>query len=171
MGNESALILPIPEVESLVGPLRWRYDRASRLGVPAHMTLLYPFRPPLAIDREIKMIEDLCASIKSIPFSFTEVRRFPATAYLHPDNPEPFTQLIHTLTKMWPDCQPYGGAHRDIIPHLTVADQVDAATLQAVEDAVRPRLPIACVAKQIWLMTSDPSGIWSRITSLPLGGS
>jgi hypothetical protein len=168
MGNESALIIPVPEVESVVGPLRLEYDRAARLGVPAHFTLLYPFRSPQGIDREIKMLQELCASIKLIPFSFTEVRHFPATAYLHPNRPEAFTQIIRTLMKMWPDCQPYGGAFHDIIPHLTVADQVDDETLRAIEDSVRPRLPIECVAREVWLLTSDPAGFWSKQASFPL---
>jgi hypothetical protein len=165
MGNESALIIPVPEVEPVVGPLRFEYDRAARLGVPAHITLLYPFRPPQVIAREIKMLEDLCASMKLIPFSFTEVRRFPATAYLHPDEPEAFAQLIRTLIRMWPDCQPYGGAFRDIVPHLTVADQVDAETLRTVQDSIRPRLPIKCVAREVCLLTSDAAGFWSKKAS------
>jgi 2'-5' RNA ligase len=168
MGNESALIIPVPEVEPLVGPLRLRYDHAARLGVPAHITLLYPFHLPQVIDREIKILEELCASIKLIPFSFTEVRYFPATAYLHPDRPEPFAQIIRTLMKMWPDCQPYGGAFRDIVPHLTVADQVDAETLRAAGDSICPRLPIECVAREICLLTSDPAGVWSKKASFPL---
>ena len=169
MGNESALIIPVPEVAPVVGPLRLKYDRAAHLGVPAHITLLVPFRPPQAIDREIQALQDLCASISSIPFSFTEVRHFPATAYLHPNKPDAFTQIIRTLMKMWPDCQPYGGAFRGIVPHLTVADQVDGETLRAVEDSIRPRLPIECVAREVWLLTSDPAGFWSQKSFLPLG--
>jgi hypothetical protein len=56
MGNESAVIIPIPEVEPIVGPLRLHYDRAAHLGVPAHITLLYPFCPPQTVSAEIKTL-------------------------------------------------------------------------------------------------------------------
>src|SRR5437016_12785835 len=171
MGNESALIIPIPEVEPVVGPLRWQHDEAARLGVPAHITLLYPFCRPQEISGQIKSLQDFCTSIEAFPFSFTEVRRFPATAYLHPDKSETFAQIIRMLMKMWPDCKPYRGAFLEIVPHLTVADRVDMETLSAVEDSLRQHLPIECVAKEICLLTSDDAGIWSTKSSFPLAVS
>jgi 2'-5' RNA ligase len=168
MANESAVIVPIPGVEPIVGPLRRQYDRAARLGVPAHVTLLYPFCPVQAVAGEIDALRNVCASIPAFPFSFTEVRRFPATAYLHPDKSERFAQITRTLAKAWPDYKPYGGAFADIIPHLTIADRVDEETLNAVDNSLRPHLPIKCVAREIWLLTSDDAGMWSRRALFPL---
>jgi hypothetical protein len=42
--NESALV--VPEAEPLVKPFRDRYDPSAAAGVPAHITLLYPFKQP-----------------------------------------------------------------------------------------------------------------------------
>jgi 2'-5' RNA ligase len=168
MANESAVILPIPEVEPVVARLRGKYDPSARLGVPAHVTLLYPFYPPPLPDREITTLQGLCRSIEAFAFSFTEVRRFPATVYLHPDREETFTQITRLFIKTWPDCKPYGGAHADIVPHLTVADRVDAETLSAVEDSLRGQLPIPCVAREVWLLTSNQKGIWSKKAGFPL---
>ena len=168
MGNESAIIVPIPEVEPIVGPIRLKYDGAARLGVPAHITLLYPFRRPQDIDGEIKTLRDFCASIEAFPFSFTEVRRFPSAAYLHPDKSETFAQITRMLVKMWPECKPYGGVFSDIIPHLTVADRVDLETLSAVEVSLRSHLPVECVATEVLLLTSDDSGMWSTKYYFPL---
>jgi 2'-5' RNA ligase len=168
MANESAVIIPIPEVEPIVGPLRLQCDQAAQLGVPAHITLLYPFCPPQAVADEINALRDVCTSIHAFPFSFTEVRRFPATAYLHPDQSERFAQITRTLARAWPDYKPYGGAVAEIIPHLTVADRVNAETLNAVENSVRRYLPIKCAAREIWLLTSDAAGMWSRSALFPL---
>jgi 2'-5' RNA ligase len=162
MSNESAIIVPVPEAEPVVGPLRLQYDMGARLGVPAHITLLYPFRPAQTVVAEIRTLRDACASIEAFPFSFTEVRRFPQTAYLHPDRSETFAQITRMLLGIWPDCKPYNGAFAGITPHLTVADRVDHETLTAVEDSVRPHLPIRCVAREAWLLTSDDAGMWSR---------
>ena len=168
MGNESAVIIPVPEVEPIVASLRSQYDRTARLGVPAHITLLYPFRPPQAISGEIGVLRDICMPIEAFAFSFTEVRRFPATAYLHPDRSETFAQITRTLMERWPDCRPYSGAFADITPHLTVADKVDGETLDAVEAALRSRLPIKCIAQEVWLLTCDAEGMWSRRALFPL---
>ena len=43
---ESALVILVPEAEPLVRPFRHRFDPSAALGVPAHITLLYPFIAP-----------------------------------------------------------------------------------------------------------------------------
>jgi len=167
MGNESALIIPIPEAEPLVGPLRLRYDESARLGVPAHITVLYPFCPIELAFGQKEVLEQMCQSIEAIRFSFTEVRRFSATAYLHPDKSEAFVRIMESFAHRWPDWKPYSGAHTDVVPHLTVADRVDGRTLETVEECLRSQLPINCVATELWLMTSDHLGQWSRRETFP----
>ncbi len=44
--TETALVVPIPEAEEAVAPFRTTLDRAAGLGVPAHVTALYPFPRP-----------------------------------------------------------------------------------------------------------------------------
>jgi 2'-5' RNA ligase len=168
MGNESVLIIPVPEVEPIVGPLRLQYDAGARLGIPAHITLLYPFCPAQAAVHEIETLRELCSAIESFSFAFDEIRRFPTTAYLHPDKSDRFVQIIRTIMKEWPGRQPYGGAFPEIIPHLTVADHADDAAIRVVEESLRVRLPIQCVAKEVWLLTSDGEGKWSRKYHFPL---
>ncbi|HEV3315958.1 MAG TPA: 2'-5' RNA ligase family protein [Candidatus Angelobacter sp.] len=171
MGNESAIIMPIAEVEPIVGKLRLEYDKAARLGVPAHVTLLYPFRPPQAAIGEIEALREFFNSTEPFQFFFTEVRHFPATAYLHPDNSERFIRIIHALLKRWPDCRPYNGAFPDIVPHLTVAHNVGKEILDAVDNSVRQNVPIRCVAREAWLLVSDSTGFWSKQASFLLSAA
>jgi len=49
MAAQSAVLVPVPEAEPAVSRHRARLDRAAAWGVPAHVTILYPFAPPLAI--------------------------------------------------------------------------------------------------------------------------
>ena len=44
-GDETALIVEVPAAEVVVGRHRAWLDRAAALGVPAHVMVLYPFRP------------------------------------------------------------------------------------------------------------------------------
>ena len=50
---ETALLVPVPAAEPAVGQHRARLDEAARDGVPAHITVLYPFLPPAGIDEAL----------------------------------------------------------------------------------------------------------------------
>jgi 2'-5' RNA ligase len=84
--DESAFMILVPEAEPLVGAFRDRYDPSAAAGVPAHITLLYPFKHPDEVDQS--MLDDLSASFKRhVPFQFSlaSIRDFPdAILYLAP---------------------------------------------------------------------------------------
>ena len=42
---ETALVIAVPEAEPLVSDWRAQHDWSAQRGVPAHITLLYPFAP------------------------------------------------------------------------------------------------------------------------------
>lgn len=42
--HESALVMLVPQSEALVRSFRDRYDPSAAEGIPAHITLLYPFK-------------------------------------------------------------------------------------------------------------------------------
>ncbi len=42
--TESALLLICPEAEQAVAAERARFDRAAQDGIPAHFTVIYPFK-------------------------------------------------------------------------------------------------------------------------------
>ena len=50
---ESALVVLVPEAEAVVGRLRHRYDPSAAVGIPAHITLNYPFLPGEPADTEM----------------------------------------------------------------------------------------------------------------------
>lgn len=45
MEPRSAVIVPVPAAEPLVGPLRAELDSHAGIGVPAHVTVMAPFLP------------------------------------------------------------------------------------------------------------------------------
>ena len=51
--GESALIVPV-DVPMAVRRLRDRMDPMATVGVPAHITLLYPFVPPDGVDEGVR---------------------------------------------------------------------------------------------------------------------
>src|SRR5690349_7818979 len=116
---ESALVIVVPEAEPSVAALRVRHDPVAALGMPAHVTLVYPFVAPHRIDAAV--LDGVRAAVATVaPFEFTlaEIRRFPRTAYLAPEPDAPFVALTRSLTNAFPEQQPYGGVHGTIVPHL-----------------------------------------------------
>ena len=162
---ESGIIVPVPEAESLVRELRYEHDPSARLGVPAHITLVFPFAPPEVALREGDNLARVFDGFSRFAFSLVGVDRFPATAYLLLSERQPFVRMTEAIVARWPQYQPYGGLFPERIPHLTVADHVGAQVLTAVEDSLRPRLPVQCLATEAWLMCSAQDGLWRKARS------
>jgi hypothetical protein len=171
--RESALIVPVPEAEDLVGVWRERYDDSARTGVPAHLTLLYPFLPPEDVTPlDLEGLSALFASASATRYELVAVRRFTrGVLYLAPE-PEAFLrELTGRIWALYPQRPPYGGAFDDVIPHLTVAQAADSGVLDTVEASVAPALPIAAHATEAWLMLQDEDGRWRAGHRFPLGSS
>lgn len=167
--NETALVVLVPEAEALVADHRMRYDPAAAVGVPAHVTVLYPFRS-VVDDRAADVVSKLAADVPAFDVEFATLARFPGeVVYLVPDPAAPFRQLTARTVEAFPDCPPYRGAIPDPIPHLTVGDGVDAATAAGLDAAVRPGLPITARVERLTLITQDSTGHWIVARHWPLG--
>jgi 2'-5' RNA ligase len=155
----TALIVVVPEAEPLVGEWRERYDNAS-LGIPAHVTLLFPFVPTdLADDALLDELRALFATQYSFSFSLPRVARFPEVAWLAPVPDAPFRRLTELIVSRYPDYPPYEGIHDEVIPHLTVGVG-DTALQDEIDAALTPRLPIHAEARQVTLLVEDDEGRW-----------
>ncbi|MCU1593083.1 MAG: hypothetical protein JWO12_475 [Frankiales bacterium] len=165
---ESAIILAVPEAEDLVGALRLEGDASARNGVPAHVTLLYPFveDPDVGVVEELRFFFD---HVDGFPLTFRAVGEFPEVVYLAPEQSEEISGLIAALARRWPDHLPYGGlfAVDEVIPHLTVVDTPDAALRARAKAHVERGLPITCRAAEASLWV-DPGGGWERLATFPL---
>jgi 2'-5' RNA ligase len=166
----TALIVVIAEAEPVVGDWRMRYDNAS-LGVPAHVTLLFPFVPAEEADDAIRAeLRELFASQPSFSFSLPRVARFPEVAWLAPEPDEPFRRLTELIFDRYPDYPPYEGIHDEVIPHLTVGVG-DQALQDEIDAALTPSLPIEAEAQEVTLLVEDESGQWSIGHRFPLEAS
>lgn len=136
----SAFVVTVPAIEPLVKNLRNRFDATSKLGAPAHITVLFPFMPPDEITLDVLCLAQAALNtVPSFKFSWNGVGRFPTTAYLVPHPPEPFIALTTALTERFPTYRPYGGAHKTTVPHLTVAHG-EAAHAHAAATELEPQL-------------------------------
>ncbi len=169
--SETGLILPVPEAEPLVRRWRERYDDAARTGVPAHITLLYPFLPPERIgDAEVRRLGELFAGAAPMRFELAAVRRFEGIVYLAPVPDTPMRDLTMRIWELYPETPPYGGAYPQVVPHLTVAQVDETAVLDEVEASLAPGLPITSLASDVWLIVHGAEERWQVSHRFRLGG-
>jgi 2'-5' RNA ligase len=172
MTSESALVVLVPEAERLVETFRKRYDPSAANGLPAHVTILFPFKSPDQLaDEIIATLGELFIKIPAFTVSFVESRRFPDFLYLAPIPSAPFRQLTETVTKVFPDALPYGGEFTEIIPHLTVAQAIDDETMDKIaadfHKVAKGILPIKVRVKTVSLIENS-SGNWQVRTRFAL---
>jgi len=167
---ETALVIAVPEAEPLVSEWRAQYDWSAQRGVPAHITLLYPFAPTEKVDDELLgRLRRLFVAEAAISFELTRVARFPEVAWLAPEPSEPFTALTDLIAARFPDYPPYEGTHDVVIPHLTVAE--GGVELQdQVETALSGHLPIRARANDVAFLFEGDDGLWQEAHRFPLAG-
>jgi 2'-5' RNA ligase superfamily len=164
----SAVVVRIPVPRGLAG-LRRRWDRVAGVGVPPHVTILFPFLPPNRLGPEVRRdLAAIAAAHESFEVTFSRVGRFPGLVYLEPDPSGPFLRLTEAVIARFPGFPPYGGAFDELIPHLTIAESEDAP-LHEIESAVALELPIRHHVTDLEVLVEAPAGRWHRRWRLPLG--
>jgi 2'-5' RNA ligase len=164
----TALIVAVPEAEPLVGEWRAKHDWSAQHGVPAHITLLFPFMPVDDVDEQVlDDLRDLFASQPAFAYRLPRVARFPDVAWLAPEPAEPFKALTELIVSRYPDYPPYEGIHDVVIPHLTVAEG-EPELQDEVDAALTPSLPIEAESREVTMIVEDASGHWHAGERFPL---
>lgn len=151
--------------------MRDRLDPVAAVGVPGHMTLLYPFVRSAHVDeRVLARVAAIASGVAAFPFALNRVQRWPDVVCLLPEPSEPFRLLIVALANAFPDYPPYGGAHAlaDIVPHVTIAQTSVAAELDEVENLLPGLLPVQATCRDVALIAHQAGGRWNSVWSYRL---
>ena len=175
--DESALLVPVPAAEAAVAGHRARLDLSARQGVPAHITVLYPFLPADELtDAVLESVRVLTAGIQAFDFTLDRVGWFGCdVVWLGPRDQAPFRSLTEKAFAAFPSCPPYGGRYDDVVPHLTVGDLGGEDALRQAAAEVSGHLPIATRATEVILMTGPrpdraaQPGQWRTVATFGLG--
>jgi hypothetical protein len=169
--GETALIVTVPEAEPVVAGWRGLFDRSAAEGVPAHVTILYPFLPEHRIDAGVlRDLARLFAAHPTFDLAFPTVARFPGILYLAPaaSAAKPLRTLTHAVAAHWPEAPPYGGRFPDVVPHLTVAQYQAERVLDIIARELRTRLPLTGHTDTVRLFTHDGTH-WNERETFSLG--
>jgi hypothetical protein len=175
-GGRSAIVVPIRLPAGLRAAML-RESASARLGVPAHVTLLFPFVAGRAIGMDIlASVGRVLGGAAVFHVAFREVGRFEpgggapnGVVWLAPDPVAPFLSLIDRLSNAFPDYPPYGGVFDEVIPHLTLADD-DATRMDSNVAEASRHLPFRRRVSDAALLVESADGRWRTRRRFPLGG-
>ncbi|HOT81665.1 MAG TPA: 2'-5' RNA ligase family protein [Microthrixaceae bacterium] len=169
---QSALIMEVPWAEPVVGPWRRAHDAISHRGVPAHITILYPFRAPDVLDDTVNAtLASLAASVPAWDLSLVEVDAFPDAVWLRPEPDDHLHAPADSVWAAFPACPPHGGQFPALRPHVTVGqdpdpERIDLLRRRAAEE-LATMLPVTGRVDGLSLFVSGEAGEWTRCTVFP----
>lgn len=165
----TAVVIVLPDAAPLLDAA-WRIDPALvRPGVPAHVSLLYPFVPESALTgQDEEGLRSLAASFPAAELVLEEVVTAPGFVAVTVPALQPIVDAFHA---QWPGLRPYGGRFgARPAAHVTVAMGADDPTGSAhVRAAVGSLLPLRTRAAAVQLVVLTEEGWRPRLTA-PLGG-
>lgn len=147
----------------------WRIDPALvRRGVPAHVSLLYPFVPESALtDQDEKGVRSLAAGFPATDLLLEEVVTEPGFVAVTVPGLQP---VLDAFRARWPGSRPYGGRFgARPAAHVTVAMGADNPTVASgVRTAIDSLLPLRARAASVQLVVLTEEG-WQPRFTVPLG--
>jgi hypothetical protein len=167
---DSVLAVPVPEADPVVRDIRARLDSSAALGVPAHVTVLYPFLPPEAIDATVlHRLAELFAQTDSFSYEFVETRWFGEDVlWLAPADDTGFRGLTHLVQDTYPNYPAYKAAFAEVTPHLTIGHGHELAMLEEAARQVSNRLPIRGQARAVHLLVEQADGLYQQRATFSL---
>jgi 2'-5' RNA ligase len=168
----SAVVVPIPEAEPRVGALRAALDPSAALGVPTHVTIMFPFVPPARIDEGVLTeLGEVFAAAPAFDVRFSTLGWFSDAVWWVPEPAEPFVALTRAVSTRF-GLLPYEGEHGDdVVPHLTIGHGAPVERMRAAEAEVAAGPPVRAAVRSARLMTgSRAPAPWTTLAELPFGG-
>ncbi|MBN8425696.1 2'-5' RNA ligase family protein [Microbacterium esteraromaticum] len=167
--SRTALIVKGAASHKLV-ELRNRYALDAQLGVPPHLTILFPFVPEAQLDDEcLRLLDEALGRVSSFSYSLVTTGWFgDHVLWLAPQDPTPFIRLTDAVCAAFPSYPPYAGAHDGVVPHLTVGDSADHPQLRRAEREAARMLPLSGAVAAVTLIGEGADGTWRELMEIPL---
>ncbi len=166
----TALILRValpPRLEAL----RMRSVPDAADGLPAHLTVAYPFAEAGSIDDGVvALVRDVVARHAPWTMRLVERRRWPDTVYASIDPDGPAIALQADLATAFPSLPIYGGTIDVFVPHVTVAEGEAADDPDIDADPAWNDLPISIAVSEVELIVRGEDGGWASTRTFPLRG-
>ena len=136
--SESALVI-LTRLPDAIERVRQRYDPAAALGVPPHVTIMYPFLPPAEITGEVRrQLQALAGRQPCFKYSLPGLLEWPDGVRVLAAEPAlPFHALTSAVHERW-GLDPYEGSVplEEIVPHVTLGRELPSAAVRQLVDVL-----------------------------------
>jgi len=164
----TALILRVglpPRLEAL----RMRCVPDAVEGLPAHVTVAYPFAEVGSIDGAVTaMVGEVVARRAPWTMRLVERRRWPDTVYASVEPEAPAIALQADLAAAFPSLPIYGGAIEVFVPHVTIAEGPSADDPTLDTDPGWSELPVTRAISEVELIVRGEDGRWGTTRTFPM---
>ncbi|MEV7525127.1 2'-5' RNA ligase family protein [Streptomyces sp. NPDC091371] len=161
--GQTGLVVKVPEAEPAVRAWRERLDPSAWAGVPAHVTVIFPFLDESRLGAPVhSALAGVLGSHEAFDLRFERSGRLPEALYLVPEPDTPVKRLTAAIVARWPEAPPYGGRFAEVVPHLTVAQNQADEVLEKVEADFAGRLPFTARVSSVELMVYDGAKFQER---------
>jgi 2'-5' RNA ligase len=170
---ETALAIVLDDAEPFDAVRRDFAVETFELGIPFHVTLLYPFAPREELsDQLVRDVGAFFAEWPPLEFALVRIAAWPDVVYAAPEPDAELRKLMGALFARFPQWPPYGGIHEEVIPHATLGEEVDAERVRpGVARRLAPHLPHRCQAQDVSLLEEYEPRRWRERERFPLAGT
>jgi 2'-5' RNA ligase len=139
-------------------------------GLPAHLTMLYPFVAPERLTSQVReSIAGVAARHRPFDYRLADRAVWPDTVYVRVEPEAPFLRLQSDLARAFPDFPIYGtDATFEFVPHVTIAEGTGLARATDAHPAWAS-LPRAGRTEALEIIGLGGDGRWRLIWRVPLG--
>ncbi|MGA3029794.1 MAG: hydrogenase maturation protease [Candidatus Limnocylindrales bacterium] len=163
---ETALIVRVRLPEALEAVRVGAVPNAAR-GLPAHVTLLYPFLAPADLEDGLRSaVARVVGRHHAFSYRMSGPARWPAVLFASVDPEGPFHSLHADLAAAFPDFPIYGG-NLEFVPHVTIAEGAAAGLAELEASPAWASLPATLTAGLVELIVLD-DGRWTAKWQFPL---
>lgn len=170
--RETAVVVVV-DVASLDSVYRDEYPAFHALGIPLHVTLLYPFVRPGELDAALPRLQEVLERHRRFDFTLTKLKTFPRTVWIAPDPAAPFIALTEAIEAAFPQAPRMSGAFAEVIPHVTLVDGLEESTLEETVERLRPvvepLLPVTLSADEVVVLVEQEDGHMPIVARVPIG--
>ena len=162
-------------VRAVLPPAHERLRRASVGdaidGLPAHLTMLYPFVDPARLGPWVRRrLAEVSATVPAFEYRLVGAGTWPDAIYVAVDPVDPFVELQRRLAAAFPGFPIYGtDPGFDFVPHVTVAEGPPIHDPATLDDPAWSSLPRPGRAAFIEVIARPTAAPWRTIWRLPLG--
>ncbi|MFD6880357.1 MULTISPECIES: 2'-5' RNA ligase family protein [unclassified Streptomyces] len=161
----TAIVIELPAAEVLLEAVAGVDPSLVRTGLPAHVTVLYPFVAAADVDDETeRAVRRLAGSMPAVDLLLRRLVAAPGFVAVEAAELDP---VITAFRDRWPAVRPYGGRFGESpTAHVTMALGCDEAEARRVGDRVGELLPLRARAEAVHLVVLTDRG-WRRRVSAP----